>query len=222
VIRVAVVDDQELVRSAFTMLLRATDGIEVVGEAATGREAVVLARQERPDVVLMDVRMPGMDGLEATRQIVADERCAGTRVLVLTTFDDDELVQTAIRAGASGYLLKDVRPRQLVDAIEVVAAGDALLSPSVTRRLIAVFAALPETQVGNGPPVAGLTDRERDVLRLVARGRSNQEIGEELHIGYGTVKTYVSSLLAKLRCRDRAQLVMYAYESGVAVPRSGG
>jgi DNA-binding NarL/FixJ family response regulator len=155
--------------------LRASEGLEVVGEAATGREAVVLARQERPDVVLMDVRMPGMDGLEATRQ--------------------------------------------LVDAIEVVAAGDALLSPSVTRRLIAVFAALPETQVGEAPPVAGLTDRERDVLRLVARGLSNQEIGTELHIGYGTVKTYVSSLLAKLRCRDRAQLVMYAYESGVAVPR---
>jgi DNA-binding NarL/FixJ family response regulator len=199
----------------------------VVGEAATGREAVVLARQERPDVVLMDVRMPGMDGLAATRQIVADERCAGTRVLMLTTFDDDELVQSAIRAGASGYLLKDVRPRQLVEAIEVVAAGDALLSPSVTRRLIAVFAALPRAQVAASAAtapaaVAGLTDRERDVLRLVARGLSNQEIGVELHIGYGTVKTYVSSLLAKLQCRDRAQLVMYAYESGVAVPGTGG
>jgi len=225
VVRVAVVDDQELVRSAFTMLLRASDGVEVVGEAATGREAVVLARQERPDVVLMDVRMPGMDGLEATRAIVADERCAGTRVLVLTTFDDDALVQEAIRSGASGYLLKDVRPRQLLDAIEVVARGDALLSPSVTRRLITLFAALPYSPAAvageHGAAVAGLTDREVDVLRAVARGLSNQEIGAELHIGYGTVKTYVSSLLAKLGCRDRAQLVMYAYESGVAVPRSG-
>ena len=223
VVRVAVVDDQELVRSAFTMLLRASEGVEVVGEAATGREAVVLARQERPDVVLMDVRMPGMDGLEATRAIVADERCAGTRVLVLTTFDDDALVQEAIRSGASGYLLKDVRPRQLLDAIEVVARGDALLSPSVTRRLITLFAALPYSPAAaaTGPDVAGLTDREVDVLRAVARGLSNQEIGTELHIGYGTVKTYVSSLLGKLGCRDRAQLVMYAYESGVAVPRSG-
>jgi DNA-binding NarL/FixJ family response regulator len=221
-VRVAVVDDQELVRSAFTLLLRASDGVEVVGEAATGREAVVLARQERPDVVLMDVRMPGMDGLEATRAIVADERCAGTRVLVLTTFDDDALVQEAIRSGASGYLLKDVRPRQLLDAIEVVARGDALLSPSVTRRLITLFAALPYSPAAaDGPDVAGLTDREVDVLRAVARGLSNQEIGAELHIGYGTVKTYVSSLLAKLGCRDRAQLVMYAYESGVAVPRGG-
>jgi len=221
-VRVAVVDDQELVRSAFTLLLRASEGVEVVGEAATGREAVVLARQERPDVVLMDVRMPGMDGLEATRAIVADERCAGTRVLVLTTFDDDALVQEAIRSGASGYLLKDVRPRQLLDAIEVVARGDALLSPSVTRRLITLFAALPySAAAAGGPDVAGLTDREVDVLRTVARGLSNQEIGAELHIGYGTVKTYVSSLLAKLGCRDRAQLVMYAYESGVAVPRSG-
>jgi DNA-binding NarL/FixJ family response regulator len=222
VVRVAVVDDQDLVRSAFTMLLRASDGVEVVGEAATGREAVVLARQERPDVVLMDVRMPGMDGLEATRAIVADERCAGTRVLVLTTFDDDALVQEAIRSGASGYLLKDVRPRQLLEAIEVVARGDALLSPSVTRRLITLFAALPfSPAAAGGPDVAGLTDREVDVLRAVARGLSNQEIGTELHIGYGTVKTYVSSLLAKLGCRDRAQLVMYAYESGVAVPGSG-
>ena len=215
-IRIAVVDDQELVRSAFTLLLRAAEGIEVVGEAASGYEAIALAQRERPDVMLMDVRMPGLDGLEATRRIVADKACEGTRVLVLTTFDDDALVQEAIRSGASGYLLKDTRPRHLLDAIEVVAAGDALLSPAVTRRLMTVFASLPQPRPGSGLP--GLTDREREVLGEVARGRSNQEIGAELHIGYGTVKTYVSALLAKLSCRDRAQLVMVAYESGLVVP----
>ena len=213
-IRVAVVDDQDLVRSAFVLLLRSHPGVTVVGEAGDGRAAVALARAARPDVVLMDVRMPGMDGLEATRQIVADERCRGVRVLVLTTYDDDELVHGALRAGASGFLLKDVRPQHLLDAIEVVAAGEALLAPTVTRRLIELFATLPAPR----PMHPGITDRERDVLRAVARGLTNQEIAVALHLGYGTVKTHVSSLLLKLGCRDRAQLVMYAYETGLAVP----
>jgi DNA-binding NarL/FixJ family response regulator len=218
VIRVAVVDDQELVRSGFVVLLRASPGIEVVGEAADGVEAVELARRTSPDVVLMDVRMPRMDGLEATRAILADPSAATTRVLVLTTFDDDELVLEALRSGASGFLLKDTRPTQLLEAIEVVAAGEALLHPRITRRLIERFAALPPERTARGIPDDGLTGREREVLAEVARGLSNQEIGERLHLGYGTVKTHVSHLLTKLNCRDRAQLVMYAYESGLAVP----
>ena len=217
-IRVAVVDDQELVRSGFVVLLRASPGIEVVGEAADGVEAVELARRTSPDVVLMDVRMPRMDGLEATRAILADPSAATTRVLVLTTFDDDELVLEALRSGASGFLLKDTRPTQLLEAIEVVAAGEALLHPRITRRLIERFAALPSERATRAVPDDGLTGREREVLAEVARGLSNQEIGERLHLGYGTVKTHVSHLLTKLDCRDRAQLVMHAYESGLAVP----
>ncbi len=217
-IRVAVVDDQELVRSGFVVLLRASPGIEVVGEAADGVEAVELARRTSPDVVLMDVRMPRMDGLEATRAILADPSAATTRVLVLTTFDDDELVLEALRSGASGFLLKDTRPTQLLEAIEVVAAGEALLHPRITRRLIERFAALPPERTTRAVPDDGLTGREREVLTEVARGLSNQEIGERLHLGYGTVKTHVSHLLTKLDCRDRAQLVMHAYESGLAVP----
>jgi len=218
VIRVAVVDDQELVRSGFVVLLRASPGIEVVGEAGDGVEAVELARRTSPDVVLMDVRMPRMDGLEATRAILADPSAATTRVLVLTTFDDDELVLEALRSGASGFLLKDTRPTQLLEAIEVVAAGEALLHPRVTRRLIERFAALPAERSPRAAQDDGLTGREREVLVEVARGLSNQEIGERLHLGYGTVKTHVSHLLTKLDCRDRAQLVMHAYESGLAVP----
>ena len=217
-IRVAVVDDQELVRSGFVVLLRASPGIEVVGEAGDGVEAVELARRTSPDVVLMDVRMPRMDGLEATRAILADPSAATTRVLVLTTFDDDELVLEALRSGASGFLLKDTRPTQLLEAIEVVAAGEALLHPRITRRLIERFAALPPERSPRAVPDDGLTGREREVLAEVARGLSNQEIGERLHLGYGTVKTHVSHLLTKLDCRDRAQLVMHAYESGLAVP----
>ncbi|GIJ57169.1 helix-turn-helix transcriptional regulator [Virgisporangium aurantiacum] len=217
-IRVAVVDDQELVRSAFVLLLQSHPGLEVVGQAGDGRAAVALARSARPDVVLMDVRMPGLDGLEATRRIVADERCRGTRVLMLTTYDDDDLVHAALRAGASGFLLKDVRPQHLLDAIEVVAGGEALLAPTVTRRLIELFATLPALR----PVHASVTDRERDLLRAVARGLANQEIAEALNLGYGTVKTHVSSLLLKLGCRDRAQLVMYAYETGLAVPGTPG
>ncbi len=217
-IRVAVVDDQELVRSGFVVLLRASPGIEVVGEAGDGVEAVALARRTSPDVVLMDVRMPRMDGLEATRAILADPSAATTRVLVLTTFDDDELVLEALRSGASGFLLKDTRPTQLLEAIEVVAAGEGLLHPRVTRRLIERFAALPAERSPRAAQDDGLTGREREVLVEVARGLSNQEIGERLHLGYGTVKTHVSHLLTKLDCRDRAQLVMHAYESGLAVP----
>jgi DNA-binding NarL/FixJ family response regulator len=218
VIRVAVVDDQELVRSGFVVLLGSSSDIEVVGEAGDGAAAWELCRRTAPDVVLMDVRMPGMDGIEATGRILSDPRCANTRVLVLTTFDQEELVLEALRAGASGFLLKDTRPTQLLDAIAVVASGEALLAPSVTRRLIEKFAALPRSAA---PVDDRLTDREREVLVGVSNGLSNQEIADHLHMGYGTVKTHVSHLLAKLECRDRAQLVMHAYESGVTVPGRG-
>jgi DNA-binding NarL/FixJ family response regulator len=219
VIRVAVVDDQELVRSGFVVLLRSSIDIEVVGEAGDGAAAWELCRRTAPDVVLMDVRMPRMDGIEATRRILSDPTCANTRVLVLTTFDQDELVLEALRAGASGFLLKDTRPAQLLDAISVIASGDALLAPAVTRRMIELLSALPDPAAP--PQDDGLTEREREVLVAVANGLSNQEIADRLHMGYGTVKTHVSHLLAKLDCRDRAQLVMRAYESGVTVPGSG-
>jgi DNA-binding NarL/FixJ family response regulator len=214
-IRVAVVDDQDLVRAGFMLLLGTAAGIEVLGEASDGLEAVTLCRQTTPDVVLMDVRMPHLDGLSATRTILADPLCAATRVVVLTTFDDDELVMEALRSGASGFLLKDTRPAQLLEAIEVVAAGEALLHPRVTRRLIEQLTALPQPRP---TPNDNLTERERDVLLTVAKGLSNHEIAAELHLGYGTVKTHVSNLLTKLGRRDRAQLVMYAYEAGHAVP----
>jgi DNA-binding NarL/FixJ family response regulator len=217
--RVAVVDDQDLVRAGFVLLLRSASGIEVVGEARDGLEAITLCRRTSPDVVLIDVRMPHLDGLAATRTILADPACRETRILVLTTFDEDDLVMEALRSGASGFLLKDTRPQQLLDAIAVVAEGEALLHPRVTRRLIERFAALP---VERDPSYDdGLTERERDVLLAVSRGLSNHEIAAQLHLGYGTVKTHVSHLLTKLDFRDRAQLVMYAYESGLTVPGRG-
>jgi DNA-binding NarL/FixJ family response regulator len=217
VIRVLVADDQAAVRGGFAALIDAQQDMQVVGEATNGREAVDLARRVFPHVVLMDIRMPVLDGLEATRIICADGDLARTRVLVLTTFDLDEYVYSALRAGASGFLLKETRPRELLHAIEVVAAGEALIAPSVTRRLIAEFAARRDPAQ---PPagLAALTDREREVLRLVAQGLSNAEIAGRLVISPLTAKTHVSNVLRKLDCRDRAGLVALAYESGLVTP----
>ena len=220
-IRVLVADDQTLVRAGFRVLVESAPDLEVVGEAGDGVEAVELARRELPDVVLMDIRMPRLDGLEATRRIVALDRAEGVRVLVLTTFDLDEYVYQALRAGASGFLLKDTPPADLLAAIRVVAAGDALLAPSVTRRLIAEFARRPEPSAVTPAALAALTDREREVLALVARGLSNAEIAELLVVSGATAKTHVSRVLAKLGARDRAQLVMLAYETGLVTPGSG-
>jgi len=220
VIRVLVADDQAAVRGGFAALIDAQENMQVVGEATNGREAVDLARRLLPHVVLMDVRMPVLDGLEATRIICADEGLARTRVLVLTTFDLDEYVYGALRRGASGFLLKETRPRELLHAIEVVAAGDALIAPKITRRLIAEFAARPDP--GQPPAaLADLTNREREILRLVADGLSNAEIAGRLVISPLTAKTHVSNILRKLDCRDRAGLVALAYESGIIAPGGG-
>jgi DNA-binding NarL/FixJ family response regulator len=220
VIRVVVADDQALVRSGFVVLLRSADGIEVVGEASNGREAVDLVKLERPDVVLMDIRMPEMDGLEATRNITGDDSTAATHVLILTTFDLDEYVFEALRAGASGFLLKDTLPDDLLAAVRVVAEGDALLAPKVTRRLIERFAEQATPAPAPNPGLEHLTEREQEVLGAVARGLSNAEIAEQLFMSHATAKTHVSRLLTKLDARDRAQLVVIAYESGVVVPGS--
>jgi DNA-binding NarL/FixJ family response regulator len=222
-IRVVVADDQALVRSGFTMLLSGESGIEVVGEASNGAEAVALAASQHPDVMLMDVRMPVMDGLEATRRITSDPSLASTRVVILTTFDLDEYVHQGLRAGASGFLLKDTLPVDLLHAVRVVAAGDALISPRITRRLIEEFARRPDPGMAAaaGSALDQLTDREREVLELVARGQSNAEIAAGLFVSHATVKTHVSRLLMKLDARDRAQLVMVAYETGVVQPGSG-
>jgi DNA-binding NarL/FixJ family response regulator len=218
-IRVVVADDQALVRSGFTMLLSGESDLEVVGEAANGAEAVALVASERPDVVLMDVRMPVMDGLEATRRISSDPSLSETKVVVLTTFDLDEYVHDALRAGASGFLLKDTLPSDLLQAVRVVAAGDALISPKITRRLIAEFARRPEPGSATASAALdSLTQREREVLETIARGHSNAEIAEQLYVSHATVKTHVSRLLMKLGARDRAQLVMLAYESGIVAP----
>jgi DNA-binding NarL/FixJ family response regulator len=213
-IRVLLCDDQALVRSGFRMILEARDDFDVVGEAANGREAVELAAVTSPDVILMDVRMPELDGVEATRLTLSHGSTA--RVLILTTFDLDEYVVRAIRAGASGFLLKDVPPQQLVDAIRVVAAGEALLAPTVTRRLLDRFARdlAPPSTVS----LDGLTEREREILALVAQGLSNAEIAERLVVGESTVKTHVSSVLRKLQLRDRVQAVIAAYDAGLVRP----
>lgn len=220
-IRVAVIDDEALVRRGLTLLLRLEPDLEVVGEAADGAAAVALVRRERPDVVLMDIRMPGTDGLSATRTLMADPGTASTRVLILTTFDRDEYVFAAIRAGASGFLLKDTPPDELLSAIHVVAGGDALLAPAVTRRLIEEFVRTsPTVPTVPSPHLDLLTDRETEVLCAVARGLSNAEIAAALFISYATAKTHVSRLLTKLQVRDRAQLVMLAYENGIVTPGS--
>ena len=217
-IRVVIADDQEMLRHGFAALVDAEEGLEVVGLAADGVEAIDRSIETAPDVVLMDVRMPNLDGVEATRRIAADDRLASTRVIILTAFDLEQYVYDALRAGASGYLLKDTAPTQLLEAIRVVAAGDALITPSITKRMIAEFAARPSSTDAERLDV--LTERERDVLELVARGLNNAEIGEELIISPLTAKTHVSRLLSKLQVRDRAQLVALAYETGLVVPGS--
>jgi DNA-binding NarL/FixJ family response regulator len=220
-IRVLVVDDQELVRSGFCVILDAADGITVVGEAANGEAAVSQVVARAPDVVLMDIRMPGMDGLEATRLITSDP-AAAPKVVMLTTFDLDEYVYEALRAGASGFLLKDSPRHDLIAAVRAAAAGDALLAPSVTRRLIEAFARRPPETAPSPSRLASLTARERDVLMMLARGRSNAEIAEGLFVSEATVKTHVGNLLAKLGLRDRVQAVILAYETGLVVPGSPG
>jgi DNA-binding NarL/FixJ family response regulator len=216
-IRVVVADDQALVRSGFAALLDAQPDIDVVGEAADGAAAVALARTLAPDVILMDIRMPGVDGLEATGQIAADPALAGTKVVILTTFDLDEYVFAAIRAGASGFLVKHTEPDELLRAVRQVVGGGALMSPGVTRRLIDEFAARarePQTTLD----VSLLTDREREVVALVGEGLSNDEIGERLYMSGATAKTHVSRAMIKLGARDRAQLVVFAYEAGLVRP----
>jgi len=226
-IAVAIADDQALVRAGFGGIIAATPGMTVVGEAANGIEAVALAQRAHPDVMLMDVRMPELDGIEATRRITASPQTASVRVIILTTFDLDEYVFAALRAGASGFLLKDTIPADLIGAIGVVAAGEALLAPSVTRRLIAAFSRLPAAAPASAlaesrrrPDVTRLlTDREREVLTLIATGLSNAEIAGRLYISPATAKTHVAHLLAKLNARDRVQLVIIAYQAGLSAPR---
>ena len=218
-IRVAIVDDQALMRDGFTMILEAQADIDVVGDAENGRLGVELCRRTRPDVVLMDIRMPVMDGIEATRLLTADEDVT-TKVLVLTTFDLDEYVFAAVRAGASGYLLKDTPAKDLVAGVRVIAQGDALLSPSVTRRLVEEFARHPEPGTVTATLPNDLTDRELETLELLARGLNNREIAAAMYIGEATAKTHVSHLLMKLGVRDRVQAVVFAYESGLVRPGS--
>lgn len=219
-VRVGVVDDQALMRTGFRMILESVDGMEVVGEAGDGHEAIALVAQTRPDVVLMDIRMPELDGVEATQRITADPDCT-TRVLILTTFDLDDYVYRALQAGASGFLLKDTPPEQLIDAVQVIARGDALLGPSITRRLVEAFV---RSGPGTVAPVHGLddlTERETEVLQAMARGLSNAEIAASLYVGETTVKTHVGRVLMKLGVRDRVQAVVAAYESGLVVPGQG-
>jgi len=217
-VRVAIADDQWLVRDGFRVQLGLAGDMAFAGEASTGEQAVALARREHPDVMLMDVRMPVLDGIEATRRITADPQTSGVRVLVLTTFDVDEYVFAALRAGASGFLLKDATPEELLAAIRVVAAGEALLAPAATRHLVDAFVSRPSLGRPDARLVGGLTGREREVLGLVAQGLSNAEIACRLVVSTATAKTHVSRILAKLGLRDRAQLVIAAYESGLIAP----
>jgi DNA-binding NarL/FixJ family response regulator len=232
VIRVLLADDQALIRAGFRVLLEAAGDVEVIGEAVNGEQAVELARAERPDVILMDIRMPGTDGLAATRLVAADDTLSGTKIVILTTFETDEYIYQALRAGASGFLVKDAEPEELIRAVRVAHRGEALLSPSVTRRLIASLAArapadLPAAETAGRTPgsrtlsaagLARLTEREREVLALVAQGLSNEELATRLYLSPLTTKTHVSHIMTKLGARDRAQLVVIAYESGLVVP----
>jgi DNA-binding NarL/FixJ family response regulator len=222
VIRVVLADDQALIRAGFRVLLSGIDDIKVVGEACDGAQAVEVARRDRADVVLMDIRMPGVDGLEATRRIGQDEDLAGVRVLILTTYEADEYVYQALQNGASGFLIKDTEPAELLHAIRVVAAGDALLSPGITRRLIADLVARPRPTRSRPQALAVLTGREREVLAQVAAGLSNDEIAGVLYLSPLTIKTHVSRMMTKLGVRDRAQLVVLAYESGLVTPGGTG
>jgi DNA-binding NarL/FixJ family response regulator len=217
VIRVALADDQSLVRAGFAALLDAEDDIEVIGEAADGHEAVSIARRDRPDVVLMDIRMPGLDGIEATRRIASDPRLSPTHVVILTTFDLDEYVFEGIRAGAAGFLVKDTDPAELIRAVRVVAGGEALLSPKITLRLIGEFASRSR-MVAATPGLDSLTAREREVVTLIAAGLSNDEIAGKLYLSTSTAKTHATRAMTKLGARDRAQLVVVAYESGLVRP----
>jgi DNA-binding NarL/FixJ family response regulator len=217
-IKVLLADDLPLVRAGLRTLVEAEGEFLVVGEARNGEEAIALARETNPDVVLMDLSMPGMDGLEATRRIVAEERLAGVKVIIITTYETDERVFETLRAGASGFLLKDAEPQELLRGIAIVAAGDSLLAPSVTRRLIAEFASHPTTSAVSPEQLEWLTEREREVMALVAGGLSNAEIAERLVISPATAKTHVSRAMRKVNAHDRAQLVVLAYETGLVVP----
>ena len=216
-IRVAIADDQPLVRAGFATMVSYAEDLELVGETDNGADAIAVAQRAQPDVFLMDIRMPGLDGLEATRRIISDPNLTGTRIIMLTTFDLDDYVHQALRNGASGFLLKDARPEDILNAVRIVAAGEALLAPSVTRRLIERFTTTPSA---THPPadLAQLTERESEVLVLVAQGRSNAEIADHLYISLYTAKTHVSRILTKLHARDRAQLVVLAYETGLVTP----
>ena len=217
-LRVLVADDQALVRGSFRVLVDTAPDLTAVGEAATGTEAVEITRREKPDIVLMDIRMPDMDGIEATRQITTSPQTSAARVLILTTFDLDEYVFAALYAGASGFLLKDTRPTDLLDAIRVIAAGDALLAPAITRRLIEEFTLRTEPRQPPAAVIDEITEREREVLTLVGLGLSNTEIAARLHVSLSTAKTHVGRLLTKLGARDRAQLVIAAYNTGLVRP----
>jgi DNA-binding NarL/FixJ family response regulator len=219
-IRVLIADDQQLVRTGFGLIIKPQKDIELVGEAADGHEAVQLATRLRPDVILMDIRMPRLDGLKATRRVLADPALQHTRILILTTFDLDEYIYDALRAGASGFLLKDAPSEQLIEGIRVVAAGDALLAPSITRRLIEGYVRQPAPHLPDAHHLDELTPREREVIELIARGYANADIARRLYVSDATVKTHVAHVFAKLDLHDRAQAVVYAYETGLVRPRA--